>query len=53
MSHHVRPDRNHPNILLSISIQNVLRAPKAATVKTVKVVPGSHLKVDQVIIEFE
>ena len=33
--------------------QNVLRAVKSGVVKNVLCAPGSHLKVDQIIIEFE
>ena len=34
-------------------MQNVLRAAKSGVVKNVLCVAGSHLKVDQVILEFE
>ncbi len=34
-------------------VQNVLRAERAGVIKAVHKVAGSHLKVDEVIIEFE
>ena len=40
-------------ISLPLLSQNVLRAVKSGVVKNVLCAPGSHLKVDQIIIEFE
>ena len=34
-------------------MENVLRAEKKVTVKTIKVEPGASLAVDEVIMEFE
>lgn len=35
------------------TLQNVLRAAKAGVIKSVFATAGSHLKVDQIIIEFD
>jgi propionyl-CoA carboxylase alpha chain len=40
-------------VVEAMKMQNVLRASKAGVVKSVNSKAGSHLKVDQVIIEFE
>lgn len=40
-------------VVEAMKMQNVLRAEKAGVVKVVRCVKGAHLKVDQVIIEFE
>lgn len=39
--------------LLSSYVQNVLRAPKSGVVKSLPRKVGSHLKVDDVIAEFD
>jgi len=40
-------------VVEAMKMQNVLYAEKDGKVKTVKVVPGSHVVADQVLIEFE
>jgi len=40
-------------VVEAMKMQNVLRAAKAGTIKSIKVNPGATLKVDQIIIEFE
>jgi propionyl-CoA carboxylase alpha chain len=40
-------------VVEAMKMQNVLRAEKKGVVKAVHKVAGSHLKVDEVIIEFE
>jgi propionyl-CoA carboxylase alpha chain len=36
-----------------MKMENILRADKKSVVKEIKVLPGSSLAVDQVIMEFE
>ena len=40
-------------VVEAMKMQNVLRAAKAGIIKEIKCKPGSHLKVDQVILEFQ
>ena len=40
-------------VVEAMKMENILRAPKAATVKTVEAKPGESLAVDAVILEFE
>jgi propionyl-CoA carboxylase alpha chain len=40
-------------VVEAMKMENILRAPKAATVKTVEAKPGESLAVDAVIMEFE
>lgn len=40
-------------VVEAMKMQNVLRSEKKAIVKHIKCCPGAHLKVDQIIIEFE
>lgn len=40
-------------VIEAMKMQNVLRAPKDGVIKAVNCPVGSHLKVDQIIIEFE
>lgn len=40
-------------VVEAMKMQNVLRATKAGIIKEIKCKPGSHLKVDQVILEFQ
>lgn len=40
-------------VVEAMKMQNVLRAEKKGVVKAVHKAAGSHLKVDEVIIEFE
>ena len=40
-------------VIEAMKMQNVLRSPKEGVIKSVNVAAGAHLRVDQVIIEFE
>ena len=40
-------------VVEAMKMQNVLRAERAGVIAAVNKVAGSHLKVDEVIIEFE
>ena len=40
-------------VMEAMKMENILRAPKAATVKATPVRPGESVAVDQVIVEFE
>jgi acetyl/propionyl-CoA carboxylase alpha subunit len=40
-------------VIEAMKMQNVLRSPKDGVIKAVNCVVGSHLRVDQVIVEFE
>jgi propionyl-CoA carboxylase alpha chain len=40
-------------VMEAMKMENILRAPKAATVKATPVKPGESVSVDQVIVEFE
>ena len=50
-------DRVYPGQALAVveamKMQNVLKASKAGVVKEIKSIVGSHLKIDQIILEFE
>ena len=40
-------------VVEAMKMQNVLRAAKSGVIKNVLCAAGSHLKVDQIILEFE
>lgn len=40
-------------IVEAMKMQNVIRAPKAGVIKSVKCKAGDRLKVDQIMIEYE
>jgi propionyl-CoA carboxylase alpha chain len=40
-------------VVEAMKMQNILRAPRRATVKKVRVAAGVSLKVDQIILDFD